>query len=182
MGECVRAHPRAGGENAPGIASANWFQGSSPRRRGKPVQDVSRRHTSRLIPAQAGKTRCRGLRSERSGAHPRAGGENHRMKSVAASFTGSSPRRRGKPTLPLCCHFRTGLIPAQAGKTRRGIGGAWRKWAHPRAGGENRAAADNVDRLNGSSPRRRGKPYRRGRRIRVGRLIPAQAGKTPYRP
>ena len=38
----VGAHPRSRGENAPGIASASWFQGSSPLTRGKPAAQAFR--------------------------------------------------------------------------------------------------------------------------------------------
>ena len=50
------AHPRSRGENAPGIASANWFQGSSPLTRGKLDDGSVTVLHRRLIPAHAGKT------------------------------------------------------------------------------------------------------------------------------
>ena len=50
------AHPRAGGENAAGIASVALTQGSSPRGRGKLPQIITTIVTVRLIPARAGKT------------------------------------------------------------------------------------------------------------------------------
>ena len=70
-------------------------------------------------------------------AHPRAGGENQRMKSVAASFTGSSPRGRGKQGFCGLGIVDSGLIPARAGKTVWLITSQLGKSAHPRAGGEN---------------------------------------------
>ena len=50
--------------------------------------------------------------------------------------------------------------------------------AHPRAGGENQAAADARTPDTGSSPRGRGKPTATLDDWRVGGLIPARAGKT----
>ena len=54
--EAWAAHPRSRGENAPGIASANWFQGSSPLTRGKRPRRAGRLRGRGLIPAHAGKT------------------------------------------------------------------------------------------------------------------------------
>ena len=91
---------------------------------------------------------------------------------------GSSPRMRGKRSgadgvLAVC-----GLIPARAGKTSRTGGGSWGSPAHPRACGENAAAAARVLTAAGSSPRVRGKRLGCGFSLRGWRLIPARAGKT----
>ncbi|ERH21269.1 hypothetical protein HMPREF1980_02372, partial [Actinomyces sp. oral taxon 172 str. F0311] len=45
--------------------------------------------------------------------------------------------------------------------------------AHPRVGGENQAHAVTLDRVTGSSPRRRGKPKADYPTRRSDRLIPA---------
>ena len=50
--------------------------------------------------------------------------------------------------------------------------------AHPRAGGENRAASRRSHHQYGSSPRGRGKLDRRREALPQRRLIPARAGKT----
>ena len=92
-----RAHPRSRGENAPGIASASWFQGSSPLTRGKRRRRRTRLSSSGLIPTHAGKTTPVHLRFSGETAHPRSRGENRRR------------RRPGNPP--------NGLIPAHAGKT-----------------------------------------------------------------
>ena len=94
----LRAHPRSRGENGKSKLTIANELGSSPLTRGKRTQDEAPPTRSGLIPAHAGKTWwlepircvCR--------AHPRSRGENHRIKSVAASVTW--------------------LIPAHAGKTR----------------------------------------------------------------
>ena len=73
-----------------------------------------------LIPAHAGKTVCGRVCGFRVWAHPRACGENDTGGAHAAGGKGSSPRMRGKRA-SVKRHvdvFR--LIPAHAGKTRRG--------------------------------------------------------------
>ena len=50
-------HPRACGANYPNIASELWFDGSSPRMRGKRGNYAKARAASRIIPAHAGQTR-----------------------------------------------------------------------------------------------------------------------------
>ena len=73
------------------------------------------------------------------------------------------------------------LIPARAGKTTLAHTRAYSTPAHPRAGGENCARESAIREGGGSSPRGRGKrPFGRSRISREG-LIPARAGKTPYR-
>ena len=70
------AHPRAGGENSRAAAHSAGTGGSSPRGRGKLVRTPRFPARFRLIPARAGKTRSRMMRSISRRAHPRAGGEN----------------------------------------------------------------------------------------------------------
>ena len=113
---CV-AHPRSRGENGVAALCPSEHGGSSPltrgKRRGRPVSIGARG----LIPAHAGKTEMAPLRLIRCTAHPRSRGENQRMKSVAASLTGSSPLTRGKRRPEGEGRRRGGLIPAHAGKT-----------------------------------------------------------------
>ena len=70
------AHPRVCGENPRPQPCSETSRGSSPRVRGKPKAAAVFRNIKGLIPACAGKTRCRSLRSARSRAHPRVCGEN----------------------------------------------------------------------------------------------------------
>ena len=72
----VPAHPRVCGENPAAHAFAFWGSGSSPRVRGKPLDSMSPRRRTRLIPARAGKTHRSNGGSLRPRAHPRACGEN----------------------------------------------------------------------------------------------------------
>ena len=134
------------------------MRGSSPRGRGKRVNERSAPNRPGLIPAWAGKTDT--------------------PTRLAAHVPGSSPRGRGKRVEGGGRQRCQRLIPAWAGKTR-GYGRADRGLtAHPRVGGENVTQLAPGELSNGSSPRGRGKQRRMtGCRPR-GRLIPAWAGKT----
>ena len=114
-------------------------------------------------------------------AHPRACGENFPIGDNAAVAPGSSPRVRGKLLVFLHAIRHRRLIPARAGKTGPPSPPTRPAKAHPRACGENSKAAAIGSRLNGSSPRVRGKPGAGGPLGGFGRLIPARAGKTPPR-
>ena len=92
-----QAHPRVCGENSTTWIDSATSAGSSPRVRGKPCSGRVGQGLGRLIPACAGKTvrrsQCRGPH----GAHPRACGENLRVRVPSGALLGSSPRVRGKP-------------------------------------------------------------------------------------
>ena len=134
------------------------MRGSSPRGRGKRVNERSAPNRPGLIPAWAGKTDT--------------------PTRLAAHVPGSSPRGRGKRVEGGGRQRCQRLIPAWAGKTR-GYGRADRGLtAHPRVGGENVTQLAPGELSNGSSPRGRGKLLVGvGGRLRP-RLIPAWAGKT----
>ena len=146
--------------------------------RGKPRCFTMIKPPSGLIPAHAGKTTGALTLETVYRAHPRACGENL----VKAFFTlpnmGSSPRMRGKPSFEFQARRRRGLIPAHAGKTGGTASIAPKKWAHPRACGENAHCPWSVVAVVGSSPRMRGKLEGRAKRERGSGLIPAHAGKT----
>ena len=91
------AHPRAGGENLAEGAVQRAPLGSSPRGRGKRLTASSRCISTGLIPARAGKTKTARKLPDSWGAHPRAGGENVRVRRSILSSQGSSPRGGGKP-------------------------------------------------------------------------------------
>mgnify|MGYP001016787376 CR=1 FL=1 len=133
----ARAHPRVCGENS----KPSWMDfcrpGSSPRMRGKPRILPRNEFLSRLIPAYAGKTGGRTHPHPRRRAHPRVCGENAGHTAMALQLAGSSPRMRGKPMWEAGTSEPSGLIPAYAGKTRRGSPEAPLRGAHPRVCGEN---------------------------------------------
>ena len=135
---------------------------------------------TRLIPARAGKTVSFSGSPSHAQAHPRAGGENVVTVPRQAGKSGSSPRGRGKQCRCRGWSFSARLIPARAGKTRRHARFHDRRWAHPRAGGENAYLTFLPAGANGSSPRGRGKPRVWRSVMRGVRLIPARAGKTPW--
>ena len=172
------AHPRSRGENEAARQPHGWETGSSPLTRGKRLRGRPRHRYRRLIPAHAGKTASTSTSTTSTRAHPRSRGENQRIKSVAASVTGSSPLTRGKPYGWDGDVLLAGLIPAHAGKTSstRSVRGFRR--AHPRSRGENRRHARQDTHDLGSSPLTRGKLGVGVGVDHVGGLIPAHAGKT----
>ena len=174
----LRAHPRAGGENARRGGPITSGPGSSPRGRGKRALRVPAGIVRRLIPARAGKTKTVRKQPDSWGAHPRAGGENLITTSAGGVSPGSSPRGRGK----LCDLPGVGggqrLIPARAGKTNSRRFAPPRDRAHPRAGGENGRFVRPGRASPGSSPRGRGKQALGRVQDAQGGLIPARAGKT----
>ena len=90
------AHPRVCGENARAAGNGTKRVGSSPRVRGKLVQQVQERGLSGLIPACAGKTQLTRLIMSCRWAHPRVCGENTSLLNRMVTCAGSSPRVRGK--------------------------------------------------------------------------------------
>ena len=170
------------GENRYRVAIQAHRSGSSPRVRGKPIQDQTVCLHRGLIPACAGKTSevCQGRWG--SAAHPRVCGENGNVDHFDGDVEGSSPRVRGKLEDAHASRKRAGLIPACAGKTRQGRQMQSRRWAHPRVCGENEPGCQPSLLSAGSSPRVRGKlslgVVARGQ----SGLIPACAGKTKLFP
>ena len=151
------AHPRAGGENWTSGGGVPTGVGSSPRGRGKRVDEQAGDVCPGLIPARAGKTLAVVERADDARAHPRAGGENTTKKRSTPIKTGSSPRGRGKRGRTRRSFPRRRLIPARAGKTRTDRRADTARKAHPRAGGENAGHLVVSYEPRGSSPRGRGK-------------------------
>ena len=114
----LEAHPRSRGENDLEWRILLCTTGSSPLTRGKRRIAAGEEFTDRLIPAHAGKTGMAGTRRWRTTAHPRSRGENIKAAVSVVVEWGSSPLTRGKQRAQLGRHFRPGLIPAHAGKTR----------------------------------------------------------------
>ena len=172
------AHPRACGENSRERVDVLVAAGSSPRVRGKPVDDGLHRGRSGLIPACAGKTGVTCWRHPVPGAHPRVCGENRAVSTKSASADGSSPRVRGKPSSGGWCPGAWRLIPACAGKTSSASPRPGAHAAHPRVCGENGGHLLAPPGARGSSPRVRGKRWEEDHWTDPVGLIPACAGKT----
>ena len=177
-GTWPRAHPRACGENPARLAACGITGGSSPRVRGKPCYVISVTVPARLIPACAGKTSSKSNRVPPASAHPRVCGENRAAACWRCQPSGSSPRVRGKLSNMGSFQGCSGLIPACAGKTSVCLRWNWVGRAHPRVCGENVADKSKTGKVDGSSPRVRGKPKIHSWASVDDRLIPACAGKT----
>ena len=129
-------HPRACGEHAALDDFEVLCSGSSPRMRGTHESDRHDHHRIRFIPAHAGNTPGRALKSRFTSVHPRACGEHPPTPFTATALTGSSPRMRGTPD---CSPFRQQqgrFIPAHAGNTFMSVSPSGAMAVHPRACGE----------------------------------------------
>ena len=91
--------------------------GSPPRMRGKPLFSALGGNNSRITPADAGKTVVFDGDSSYRQDHPRGCGENRHFDSGLAAEVGSPPRMRGKHAHRQKRGMRTGITPADAGKT-----------------------------------------------------------------
>ena len=114
------AHPRSRGENNAQSVAAETGKGSSPLTRGKHLLWRLVSNRQRLIPAHAGKTKNGVSAPGLNVAHPRSRGENETAEGDLTPSAGSSPLTRGKLNSRSPMRRVSGLIPAHAGKTRRG--------------------------------------------------------------
>ena len=175
-------HPRACGANGVWGVFNIRGHGSSPRMRGKLFHNCSVLCFVRIIPAHAGQTMVAGRHSTPSTDHPRACGANAWRRDCRRAIYGSSPRMRGKPEHRHPGHGHRRIIPAHAGQTDLDKFYGDVNADHPRACGANGEALHVKRRLDGSSPRMRGKLGHRHRRYGRARIIPAHAGQTRPRP
>ena len=152
------AHPRVCGADKSSIATYDGTLGSSPRVRGRPRRDNPGRWVGGLIPACAGQTQVERSRRGSLEAHPRVCGADTCRQRPGVPARGSSPRVRGRQNLVTEPEPGMRLIPACAGQTEGGAGGAFVCAAHPRVCG-----ADVTDKPEEGEP--------------TG-LIPACAGQT----
>ncbi len=176
------AHPRSRGAdiNSTGGYAGAW--GSSPLARGGPPATPRDGPGPRLIPARAGRTSPAATSTPRQRAHPRSRGADSSAGTRMRSPSGSSPLARGGPLdLRQQCDV-TGLIPARAGRTSTPATRPSCRWAHPRSRGADAAAPPMNAGRRGSSPLARGGPLHTHTARWVSRLIPARAGRTPWRP
>ena len=171
-------HPRGCGEHPEITVPFSSSTGSSPRMRGAPVSNPDRLMTTRIIPADAGSTRCLSIFWSNSQDHPRGCGEHGGRGQSARRVEGSSPRMRGAPD-SLCKPIpRVGIIPADAGSTRQSLQANSKSRDHPRGCGEHLMICVKSYRIRGSSPRMRGAQGVAGPSPRSAGIIPADAGST----
>ena len=110
--------------------------------------------------------------------HPRGCGENRLSDKPSRLKPGSPPRMRGKPSTTSKTSLRSGITPADAGKTRRVYANDTHKRDHPRGCGENFVVSRSKRRAAGSPPRMRGKRANAQKIAQQFRITPADAGKT----
>ena len=127
--------------------------------RGKAISRSRPAPRPRIIPAGAGKRILRLRAAGPARDHPRGCGEKLLRLEVARHEEGSSPRVRGKEPIERISVTATRIIPAGAGKSRRG---------------RSQSAC-----ASGSSPRVRGKAVVASRGVWWPGIIPAGAGKSP---
>ena len=192
-------HPRGCGEHQQQQTDYHLQQGSSPRMRGAPRQNVIGDPNSRIIPADAGSTSsghvddliyrdhprgcgehtshgCTGHRILQD--HPRGCGEHHICVCGQPVNVGSSPRMRGAHRLGLHLERIQRIIPADAGSTRFTRFPLEQIWDHPRGCGEHGGDRPSGACIRGSSPRMRGaQPFPTTGTSSSG-IIPADAGST----
>ena len=155
--------------------------GSSPRMRGALYGSDCRNENVWIIPADAGSTRRMGATGNLPWDHPRGCGEHIFPTPLLACTQGSSPRMRGAHSAYPLTRPRSGIIPADAGSTLRPCLGDTRWQDHPRGCGEHVALAFPARCRAGSSPRMRGALNLDGANDKERRIIPADAGSTPWR-
>ena len=110
-------HPRGCGENPTPKPARLRNLGSPPRMRGKPRSIFGNRHTDRITPADAGKTRWNSSKTLIREDHPRGCGENDGKWGPKSQAGGSPPRMRGKRQHFLKLQREQRITPAHAGKT-----------------------------------------------------------------
>ena len=89
-------HPRGCGENGIDCGNDSTCMGSPPRMRGKRTANAESNISSRITPADAGKTYFCHFTVYRQQDHPRGCGENFGGVEIARLTRGSPPRMRGK--------------------------------------------------------------------------------------
>ena len=125
--------------------------------RGKQGHRQSRRLRQRIIPAHAGQTALVQGTPAMPPDHPRACGANQPHWAAYWIICGSSPRMRGKRVQAILTTDKFRIIPAHAGQTTLPVCNIFAGTDHPRACGANGQALNVKRRLDGSSPRMRGK-------------------------
>ena len=138
-------------------SDGKFDMGSPPRMRGKLLDILAARASSRITPADAGKTCTAGIVAHADGDHPRGCGENCRGRRNTPEIPGSPPRMRGKRYRTRKTLVNPRITPADAGKTLLFCLRSWRRWDHPRGCGENDCNLRADKQRLGSPPRMRGK-------------------------
>ena len=174
-------HPRGCGENTQICRFDDVNEGSPPRMRGKPRWSSGVDAARRITPADAGKTLVTDGDAAAKDDHPRGCGENSLNGIFSATGLGSPPRMRGKLIQLATGLGKTGITPADAGKTHCAPRANRSREDHPRGCGENASMRVSSSRWPGSPPRMRGKLFGFRPQKSQRRITPADAGKTILR-
>ena len=173
-----RVHPRErGGSGRCGCGRAGR-PGPSPRARGKLNFQLLRTLQCGSIPASAGEAARAAGHPPRGRVHPRERGGSTLPLLAAASYSGPSPRARGKPIANSHAAKLPRSIPASAGEARPPGKGRRPRRVHPRERGGSAKVLASLGIVWGPSPRARGKPERRTSTQLPCRSIPASAGEA----
>ena len=156
-GRLHRDHPRGCGEKSVLVSILFLLGGSSPRVRGKAQKARPPEAAWGIIPAGAGKRQMPAVRQALHGDHPRGCGEKCSGVDSEIGDAGSSPRVRGKERAAKRRPPKTGIIPAGAGKSAKGLQSGDALADHPRGCGEKKRTQKRSTECVGSSPRVRGK-------------------------
>ena len=165
--------------------SSGWIwtrKGLSPRVRGKRGLQAIVKPPSRSIPACAGEADGRWAFRSGSRVYPRVCGGSRQKLAMTPSWSGLSPRVRGKRRRPVSGRSAGRSIPACAGEAAGVM--SWVKMplravrVYPRVcgGSFDNPRGEHMER--GLSPRVRGKPADRGSGQRLSGSIPACAGEA----
>ena len=171
-------HPRSRGVYRARRPPPGATNGSSPLARGLLAGGLSAGIIARIIPARAGFTTSRTIRSVRRTDHPRSRGVYYSSSPWGSSAQGSSPLARGLPDGLDGGLHAAGIIPARAGFTRRRRGQGARRQDHPRSRGVYAPPHGGAGAVRGSSPLARGLPSGDHPAAGQERIIPARAGFT----
>src|SRR5690606_15589707 len=109
---------------------------------------------------------------------PRARGGDRVTWSRPPTYSGRSPRTRGRPLPHRQGDLLNGSIPAHAGETSSPASSTTRRRVDPRARGGDDVPASSVPVSPGRSPRTRGRPHRGAGGAAGAGSIPAHAGET----
>ena len=125
--------------------------------RGKRGSGARKTDSKRSIPAWAGETHWLTQKEAAGMVYPRVGGGNPGGRLGPGPVNGLSPRGRGKPAFLHARRLRRRSIPAWAGETATATARPLAMEVYPRVGGGNNVSALFGYRLDGLSPRGRGK-------------------------
>ncbi len=134
-GSQPRVHPRVCGGKCVPACSTIATRGSSPRVRGKDINDNFAALGPGFIPACAGESADARFALPKGRVHPRVCGGKYCWLATRIKLEGSSPRVRGKEGIFAQRTVKHGFIPACAGEStwphsaNRGV------WVHPRVCG-----------------------------------------------